>query len=703
MTISSETRTTSPFVGNDSITSLPFAFKVFSTGDVAVIKTLTSTGAETTLTLTTDYTVTLNANQDVSPGGTVTLVTALPTGYTAVVDSDIDCLQPASFQNGFLPSALTGAIDRQNALIAQLKKRLASAFRFSHTKSAANVIDASEDGYVAIVDGQPEVVTPSADSSAALALALAANSGAELVGADDGASGAKWDDVQGFIDYENETIGDTFLALSQTGSSDYLTAINDAIAACVPGPLWLPPGDFPVSAAPTNTRGVQLDGPGRILKAITGGSQQLNSYADKFQHVTGREYLAAFWRRIIDGNGCNIVMSGDSTTAGTGVSGDYVPSTLLQKIARAKGIFFQVPSNRGQSGKHSGDWVSSYVAGDITNGGNTPHLIIVRWGINDPYFSRTITQYITSMRAGLAQIRATLGVDDCAILLMSPNSTSDTPGGRDERWYEQVSPALRKMAREYQCCFFDTYAWCQDSRGAANIWMDDPYTDGRAIHPLDVMNAAIFGGVGDVLYPDGLIVRAGNRFQNLGNSDVSGKGAADLASTYDAGITIHRALSASGWPRDGAVMTFRHRDGTYALQMNWSSSADAADYSPKVRIGDVDSWSAWGDMGPQAVSIDALTLANSWVSYLGAYSIQARKQHNQVQLNGLISSGTMTTGTVITTLPAGYRPGSTRWFSCPTNTAGQSAVLYVQVTGDVTIQSCPSNGFLSLDPITFFV
>ena len=392
-------------------------------------------------------------------------------------------------------------------------------------------------------------------------------------------------------------------------AADQLSYVNAAITGSdARGRLLAPAGDYLVTAAPTNTYGVQFDGPGRIVKAITGGYQQLNTYADMRQHVTGREYLAAMHRRIIDGNGCNIVLTGDSTTAGTAVAGNWVPDVLVKNIARARGIFYQVPTNRGQAGMNSGDWVSTYVAGDITNGGNQPHLMIVRWGINDPYAGRTIAQYVASMRAGLALVRASLTVSQCSILLMAPNSTSDTPGSRDERWYEQVGPALRQIAREYQCAFFDTYAWCKDSRGAANIWMDDPYADGRAIHPLDVMNAAIYTAVGEVIYPSGLAPVLANRVQNLGNSDVTGKLPADAVSTYDYGVMWHRVTTANGWPLEGCVLTFRHRDGTYALQFNYSSNNSLSDM--RWRVGQNASWYGWqGAEQPFYALTDAATIA----------------------------------------------------------------------------------------------
>jgi competence protein ComGC len=53
-----------------------------------------------------------------------------------------------------------------------------------------------------------------------------------------------------------------------------------------------------------------------------------------------------------------------------------------------------------------------------------------------------------------------------------------------------------------------------------------------------------------------------------------------------------------------------------------------------------------------------LTLQNGWVSYGGGYATPqyAKGSDNIVRLKGLIKSGTTTNGTVVATLPAGFRP-----------------------------------------------
>lgn len=125
MTIQSETRVAGPFVGNDVLTALPFTFVVFDEADLLVIERITATGVDTTLTYGVDYTVSVNADQDTSPGGTVTLLTALATGSKAYVLSGIEALQSAVFTNtgGFYPEVLNEALDKLTALVQQVAEK----------------------------------------------------------------------------------------------------------------------------------------------------------------------------------------------------------------------------------------------------------------------------------------------------------------------------------------------------------------------------------------------------------------------------------------------------------------------------------------------------------------------------------------------------------------------------------------------------
>lgn len=98
----------------------------------------------------------------------------------------------------------------------------------------------------------------------------------------------------------------------------------------------------------------------------------------------------------------------------------------------------------------------------------------------------------------------------------------------------------------------------------------------------------------------------------------------------------------------------------------------------------------------------ALSLQNGWVNFGGEFqtAVYWRDSNGVVHLEGLIRNGTTTGGTVVFTLPVGYRPAATQIFSVSSsggtfqiriNSSGQGAVWVV--TGN--------NGHLSLSGIVF--
>lgn len=142
MTISSTTRIAGPFVGTGSASVFPFTFKVFAASDLDVIRLNSSTGVETTLVLTTDYTVTLNGNQNTNPGGSVTLVAgALASGFTLTITSDIANLQPTDLTNqgGFYPEVITDSLDRATIQIQQVADDLAGSIKAPISDGSLNM------------------------------------------------------------------------------------------------------------------------------------------------------------------------------------------------------------------------------------------------------------------------------------------------------------------------------------------------------------------------------------------------------------------------------------------------------------------------------------------------------------------------------------------------------------------------------------
>lgn len=205
MTISSENRVAGPYTGNGSTVSFPFSFKVFSADDAVVILT-NAAGVESTLDGSSDYSVSLNADQDTAPGGTVEKVSALATDYLLTITSSVPNLQPLDLTNqgGFYPKVINAALDRltilaqQNAeqigrsvkvpissavtpdsLIAQLAQDAATAAAAASSASASETAAAASEGSAA---GSATAAAESANAAqeASTAAALKSNNLSDL-------------------------------------------------------------------------------------------------------------------------------------------------------------------------------------------------------------------------------------------------------------------------------------------------------------------------------------------------------------------------------------------------------------------------------------------------------------------------------------------------------------------------------------------
>ena len=142
MTINSLLRKTSPFVGNGSVATFPFTFKVFTQNEVVVVRKQNSTSQETTLTITTDYTVTLNPDQNGNPGGSITLTAGnLASGFTLVITSDLEALQQTDLTNqgGFYPEVINDALDKSVILHQQQQDELDRSIKFSLTNTIGSL------------------------------------------------------------------------------------------------------------------------------------------------------------------------------------------------------------------------------------------------------------------------------------------------------------------------------------------------------------------------------------------------------------------------------------------------------------------------------------------------------------------------------------------------------------------------------------
>lgn len=130
MTISSTTRKAGPFIGNGVTVSFPFTFKVFSSADVRVV-IADADGIETEQILGAYYTVTLNADQNTTPGGSVITDVAVVSGSSITLLSKVANLQPLDLTNsgGFYPEIINTAFDRSVIQVQQLAEEVSRGTR----------------------------------------------------------------------------------------------------------------------------------------------------------------------------------------------------------------------------------------------------------------------------------------------------------------------------------------------------------------------------------------------------------------------------------------------------------------------------------------------------------------------------------------------------------------------------------------------
>ena len=149
--ISTELRRSAIYEGDGRVTVFAFPFKVFSSDQVRVVS-MSENGATDVVVDPSRYGVTLNPDQDVTPGGEVEFYTPPEAGFSFVILSAIPYLQPTGLlnQGAFSASDINAAWDRNCALIQQLKEesdraiKVPSASLEKPEEVLANIFDARD-------------------------------------------------------------------------------------------------------------------------------------------------------------------------------------------------------------------------------------------------------------------------------------------------------------------------------------------------------------------------------------------------------------------------------------------------------------------------------------------------------------------------------------------------------------------------------
>lgn len=446
-----------------------------------------------------------------------------------------------------------------------------------------------------------------------------------------------------------------------------------------------------------NHLGVPAIGKGQIVKSVAGGLEMQNSYVDAYQRVTGQENLAAWFKALLQPSSAPvIVLSGDSTTAGDGTTPLFKLDLLVKNGIRARGLQTSYGTdvrNKGHSGDTAAQWVSTYANLDAADNAD---LYVVRWGINDV---KDVTTFANNLRGGLEIYRNLRPFETNSILLMMPNSTYDIDNGRDAKWYEQLRDVYVQAARDFKCAFIDTYAITQNSKGLAGILMDDPYGDGRGIHPNDLLNSIIAGYIVDCIAPFGASIGYGvNDVMLIAGAESPAINTTLLPIQYSGAVNVIRVQPAYGWPLDGNAITFKSQDGTAIQYVYGYSDADRGQLF--VRFGRAELGGqpeGWSDFMQIGVRISSASIVG--IGDFKPSTSRCTKTGTTVVIDSKMTTAapvSISIGQNIGTVPAGYRPTREIMYGTATcvNNAGSSFTqipVNVQIDGTISCAGAVSN------------
>ncbi len=300
MTLAAAVRKAGPYLGTGLVSIYPFSFKVFQDTDVAVfVSDLDLVETE----LSSGYTVTLNVDQDASPGGYITLTAPLILNYTLSIIGDLPEAQGAEIPNNsaFFAEVVEDEFDYLTILIQQHREKLNRALALPTSSTG------DPDALVALLLDPATILNLSGTllsfvSVAALRLVAGtvANQPAILEGyyvAGDGGGGPLyWDATSSAADNGGSVIKPTatsgagrWLRIQEEGLyiarqwgakadspvTDNITVLNnisDAVEAAGKGTIFFHPGDYKtLSEWNINSSYVTIKGEGASLMLGTAG------------------------------------------------------------------------------------------------------------------------------------------------------------------------------------------------------------------------------------------------------------------------------------------------------------------------------------------------------------------------------------------------------------------------------------------------
>lgn len=488
-------------------------------------------------------------------------------------------------------------------------------------------------------------------------------------------------------DKNAETVSLTDFSVAGDGSTDDTAGINAAIASLgtTGGTVLIPKyvNGFerrylvPDWSKIVNPYGVQLIGKGSVVSAESvGGYTQRNLYGNQFKVSYGHEYLYRVYKRMELGQQAQVFLFGDSTVqGGNGEDAAYSTGTLVFDMFQAAGLNVNI-TNRGVAGT---SWYQMDAVPDISA---TSDLFIIKYGINDggtPGSGDRFANYAASIRSKLAQIRSTTngGVNTLSIIVVGPNSTNDTQHNRDALWYEPQREIILQACRDYQCAYFDTYGMMPDVKNAAGFAMDNPFSNGQGVHPMNTMQSWIWGNVLNTFFSAYATEKyRSNNFLNV-SSSAGTPNVATVLTNYKKGTSFYRVTVAGGWPFEGFVTVDRSADdaGVQRLAGFANLASKSVQRTWNTTTG---TWNSWTGTAV------GLTPANGW-SATTAPEVRV-SDNGLVTISAKLTGGTTATGTqVLSGLPSNLRPPVEKRFACTNDNGTHTCVGVNANTGSIFI------------------
>lgn len=403
---------------------------------------------------------------------------------------------------------------------------------------------------------------------------------------------------------------------------------------------------------PSNTAGVRLYGPGRLIMAVTGGHVQRNSRFD-LGPVMFRSHLFAVKNKLLFRTAIRLILLGDSTVADSQIDLAAQVRAELETL----GVAVAEVTNAAIAG-HA--WGTRNLATVLDGFAAQKDIVFLKFGINDAGGSDVpgpsdipakAASMNTAMRQRLSEIRSSPygALANLSIVLVLPtamgNSADNAANDRNNLWIESIREIYLEAARDYTCAIYAPYIEARNAEGGGGRWLDD-----MLVHPKPNLNLDVWPRmVRDLLTPGGDIPvnRLVQRRADQGTAPLTSDGLTGILM----GVSVMRTPAGDGWPIAGTVLTVRHPDNT-AIQTGYDFQYGAPRIRTRSWLTASGVWSNWDN------TTQALILGSGLGQTGGvAPPSMTRTAEGDVRLAGsATASADIAVNAIIAYLPAGYRP-----------------------------------------------